>query len=405
MEKNIIFVETNPTFSEGAEFARTMGYSPILFTRINEFNPSYYTKSELNAFDDIYDIDTHSAEAMLGAIKKYDLQIKGVMSCFDDTILPAAYLAEELSLPHPAITGLQNTYYKDNVRNILSHKGVAQLKHAVIDLNNTPQQPPLSYPFVLKPAHDCGADGVYLCKSLKDYQAAIENVKAKRFTFSGLERDKILLEEFIAGVFYGAEFLWQQNSWCLLGVNKLFVDHEKSLCMTGISFPADIPKNILKDIEQELLKWINCLELKGGALNIEFKLVNNRPVLIEINPRLAGSKVNKLIELSLGISPIQCLLQQNCNVESNFGDTVKNHRLHFANAFIFPKKSGKIKSFNTFEIPKMHLIQLDFKTPPFFIQNDQQIFDNIIGHVIASGVDCDSAMANAQEIVNKIKDQ
>jgi biotin carboxylase len=402
MEK-IVFIETNPTFSKSISFAKQLGYSPVLFTRIKTHNPYYYAESEINAFDVIYNVDTHDANTMLKLIKNNSLVIKGVVTCYDDTVLPAAYLAEELALPHPSIEGLQNTYFKDNVRKILSSKGIIQLEYATINLAEVPNNPPIRFPFVIKPAHDCGADGVHLCKTVEDYSTMMESLKSNPFTFSGLTRNKILLEEFISGSFYGAELLWNNNAWKILGINKLFVDPEKSLCMVGISFPSDIHETVLATVQQEILEWVDTLELKGGALNVEFKLVENKPVLIEINPRLAGSKVNRLMELALGISPIEHLIKQACKIESNVDEVILKNDLHFADAFIFPPACGEIKSIDTSSIPTENLIQIDLKEPPFFIQSNKQIFDNIIGHVIALGTNCNDAMINAQAIINKMK--
>lgn len=401
--EKLVFVETNPTFSQAIPFAKQLGFSPILFTRMNAFNPEYYQDAEIYPFDDIYDVNTHDANTMEKMIKEHRLDISGVISCYDDMVLPAALLAKKLALPHPAISGLKNTFFKDQVRTILKKCGIEQLDHCVIELNNIPAKPPLRYPIVIKPAHDAGADGVFLCRSLKQYQSILKKLIRNKFTFSGLERNKIVLEQYIEGDLYSAELLWQKSSWKMLGISKLFVDADNSFCLLGMSFPSDLTAALERKIAQEILTWVNCLELREGALSVEFKIFNNQPILIEINPRLAGSNVNELIRLGTGIAPIEYLIKQACGINYDLNKIKINKNKFYADAFIFPDCLGPISAINYTHISNDYLVSLDCKQLPLFINNTANGFDNIIGHALAWGKTCDQAWENAQEIAECVE--
>ena len=319
--------------------------------------------------------------------------------------MSASGLAKKLSLPHPDLKGLENAYSKDKVRGILKAQGVQQPEFVSLDIEglNPETPPPMNYPFILKPTHDSGADGAFLCRSQDQYRNAVKNLQEKRFTFSGVKRHQILLEEFIDGNFYGAEVLWHQGSWMILGINRLFIEPMKSLCMTGISFPSDIGHDLLPSVEQEILRWLEILSLRGGALNVEFKLVDKRPVLIEINPRLAGGKVNELIQLSLEMSPVEYVIKQACGIQEDLSGIKAKEAKYFAVAYLFPPSAGEVVKIDTSKIDRTHLVKSVLRSVPMPIDTAEHSFLNIVGYMIASGKDCIDAMDHAQKIVDQIQ--
>lgn len=401
--KNFVFIETNHTFSQGSLFAKKSGYKTILFTYIRLFNPGYYSIEELNVFDLIYDVDTHSCHSMFQLVKRKNIQVAGILSCYDDTVLQAALLAQKLLLPHPSIKGLKNTFSKSNVRKILNNSNFKQIKHVVVNLQTPLKNLPMPLPFIIKPDHDSGSDGAKLCKNKEDYSLYLKELKAKPFTFSGLIREQLITEEFVPGVLYGSDFLWYKNSWKLIGITQQILNPSKGLCLVGMVFQADIPKKIFESIKDEILSWITSLNLKGGAVNVEFKILNNKPILIEINPRLPWCNVNRLITLACKFSPIEFLIRQACNLKNNLDEVKLNSELYFCDIYIFPPAIGKIHHIDISQVPKVHLAQIELKKTPLNITHTEQILENVIGHVIASGKNIRSSIHNTKNVVDKIQ--
>jgi biotin carboxylase len=401
--KKFIFIEVRAVEQSAVPYVRKLGFSPVLLTGFKEANPEVYRNIDLAAFDAVYDIDTHDPEALYHLIKKNNMEVGAVLACCDEVSVSAALLAQQFSLPHPDIQGLKNAYYKDNVRNLLSKAGVKQPRYEVIDLKSVPAEPPLPFPFVIKPTRDAGAYGVHFCRSQEDYQKAMQEFKVHNRAITGLLRTKVLVEEFIEGHFYGAELMWNNDQWKILGINRIFVDPKKSLCMTGISHPSDIPSEIISSVEKEILHWVNILGLKGGAINVEFKLVNNKPVLIEVNLRIAGAKVNKQVALTSGITPVEYVINQACGINKKIWPLEEKPNMYVADAFIFSKMDGEIYDVDTSKIDRQHLIDVDIRKLPFIVEKTGQDFATIIGHVLASGKNCQDAMQNAVNIANKIE--
>lgn len=402
----VIFVEASPAFQTVPELVRNLGFSPILFTNIKDL--SFYENNAQENFDDVYEIDTTNSETMYGLVTALKMHVQGVLASLEDNVLSAALLAKKLSLPHPNISALKKTHNKHKVREILKKHHLDQVESKVFTFTNIPSNPPLKLPLIIKPIHDSGTHNCYLCNSLDDYSNAIIKTKNNRSTYTGLfSHNKILIEEYIDGDFYGAELLWHDNCWKIITIDKIFIDSKKSLCMTGISLPSDLPEYLLPTVEKEILNWINALKLKGGALNIEFKIVNNKPILIEINNRLAGAKVNRLIELAFGFSPLNYLIHWACTSNPQLYKLESKKNLYFADAFIFPFKNGSlikntIQNIDISKIDKHNLVEISLRNTPIEIKDDEINFKKIIGHVIASGKTCDEAMDNAVKIVEQI---
>jgi biotin carboxylase len=158
--------------------------------------------------------------------------------------------------------------------------------------------------------------------------------------------------------------------------------------MTGISHPSDIHHEIRPSVEAEILKWVNLVGLKGGAINVEFKLVDNQPILIEINLRLAGAKVNQQVKLTTGISPIEFVVDQACGIERRLWPL--EEKTYVADAFIFVNTTDEI---HAVELPDMKQDRPEQKTD----------FGTIIGHVLATGNSADEAMSNATRMVSQLK--
>jgi biotin carboxylase len=308
-----------------------------------------------------------------------------------------------LGLPHQNIGGLENAFYKDTVRSILADHHIRQPAYCVIELDKAPVTAPLAFPFIIKPARDSGAAGVFLCRSPEDYHQALKAYHTHTRTFAGLQRTRILLEEFIEGDFYGAELLWHEDHWKVIGINKIFVDPSKSLCMTGIAHPADIHLNHLATIEKTIVHWVNLIGLEGGVINIEFKLVDNVPILIEINLRLAGALINEQVKHTTGISLVEQVINQACGLKTELRLT--STRCYTADAFVFFNKPGEIlNEIDRSSIDSTHLISFTHVPLPFEALPSRELyFSMIVGHILASGVSCEDAMRNAENMVAQLQ--
>jgi biotin carboxylase len=403
--KKFLFIEMRPTEFQSLHLLRELGYTPVLFARaLHDNDGELYKSIDLGQMDSVHEVETTDVAAMLALIQTLKLDIGGVLGAHDEVAVAAAQLAQQLGLPHPDIQGLKNAFFKHDARAVLERAGIRQPVHAVVELSAMPLVPPLDYPFVMKPVRDAGAFCVHLCRNLAQYRAAVADLQHNHTSYIGSTHKQLLLEEFVEGDFYGAELLWCRDQWKILDVNRIFVDPNKSLCMTGISYPASLPQPVSNHVEQEILRWVTLLGLRGGAINVEFKLRNGEPVLIEVNLRLAGARISRQIELTSGVVVMQHIYHQALGIDDGFIPPRAAPGKFVADAFVFCDTPGKVIGLDSSTLGGEHLIDFGLKSCPFVVSSAaQQDFGDIIGYVLASGDSCEAAMANAREQADRVR--
>ena len=68
---------------------------------------------------------------------------------------------------------------------------------------------------------------------------------------------------------------------------------------------ADVPTDIKAGIEEVLHSVISQFGIKNGALHLELRLSKNGWKLIEINPRISGGAMNKMIQAAFGFNLVE----------------------------------------------------------------------------------------------------
>lgn len=397
-----IYIEARPVECTGIPFVRQRGITPILFTSLHNRNPNLLADLNLNLFDDVYYFEDLNRGSILSLIHEKQMIVSGIIGCFDDVMILASEVANELELPHPSLKGLKNVYSKKNTRDILKNSGFIQPMYQEFSLAIPPCDPSVYYPFVLKPIRDAGAYGVHLCKNKNEYIQTLNKInESSKLSMLGREYNNFIIEEFLIGEFYGAEIIYNLGKWHIAGVNKIFVSDNDSLCMEGVSQPADLSEEDYRLIHHHIHCWIDVLELKGGALNIELILTDKGPVLVEVNLRVAGARAAKQVYMTSGIDIIYHLINFLCGDEVGICIKQKTNFKYVADLFIF---SEKHKYITTIDICRgsLNYIESGFKKTPINIISQQRNFGDIIGYVLACGDSCEDAMANAKEISKTI---
>lgn len=397
-----IFIEARPVECTGIPFVRQRGMSPILFTSLHNRNPNLLLDLDLDLFDNVYYFEDLNRGNILSLIHEKKMIVSGIIGCFDDVMILASEVANELELPHPSLKGLKNVYSKTNTRDILKDRGFIQPMYQEFSLSAPPCDPSVPYPFVLKPIRDAGAYGVHLCKNKNEYIQTLNQInESSKLSMLGREYNNFIIEEFLIGEFYGAEVIYNLGEWYIAGINKIFVSENNSLCMEGVSQPADLSEKNYRMIHHNIDCWVDALELKGGALNIEFILTDKGPVLVEVNLRVAGARAVKQVYMTSGVDMIHHLINFLCGDEVRISTERKSDFKYVADLLIF---SEEYKNITTIDICRESLYYIDsgFKKLPINIMSQQRNFGAIIGHVLACGDSCEEAMKNAKEISKTI---
>ncbi len=299
-DKVFLFIESN-TSGTGAAFiqaARDQGYVPVLFSK----EPSRYGAM----VDDlaVVQVDTDSASSILNEARSMGIdRVVGVYSSSDYFVEMAARTAESLGLPSPGLNAVSRCRRKSMQRASLSEAGLPSPGFEHIEDANAiaASYARLGPVVVIKPESGSGSFGVELCASL---DAALDH--ASRLLGSGVNErgapfSGVLVEEFVDGPEYSVE-IFDGAAIAVTGKHLGPLPH-------FVEIGHDLPALVTPEVEAELIgsaiRGVSALGLTWGPIHVELRLSPAKgAVIIEVNPRLAGGHIPRLIELSTGLDLI-----------------------------------------------------------------------------------------------------
>jgi len=296
----LALVESNTTGS-GRLFcsvARRLGLRPVLIAR----DPDRYPYVRADEIDSVV-ADTAAADAVLVACGRLGGPIAGVTSSSEYFIAVAGEAARSLGLPHPDPEAVRSCRDKSAQRARLTQAGLpgprfAAARSAEAAVTAAGQ---IGLPVVVKPVAGSGSTGVRRCASLAEVDAAARYVLATDPAELALPpQQSVLVEEFLDGPEYSAEMLGEQ----VVGITRKLLGPPPYFVETGHDFPAPLEPATRTAIGDRAVSALRALDLGWGGAHVELRLTSAGPAVIEVNPRLAGGMIPRVIQEATGIDMI-----------------------------------------------------------------------------------------------------
>jgi argininosuccinate lyase len=377
----LAFIESN-TSGTGRLFARTavqMGFRPILLTS----NPSLYNYVQEDKLD-ILQVDTQDEQVLLKVCQQLttEQRLVGITSSSEYYVATAASIAQQLGLPSPNPSAIQACRNKQTQRLRLKQAGVnvpafhwaAFVEDAVTATKS------LGFPVVVKPVNGSGSYGVKLCSQVDEVVTHATDLLEQRQNERGLPLvNSILIEKLAIGPEYSVETFNQS----IIGITEKHLGTLPYFVEVGHDFPAVLKEAEKESIYQTVLKSLDVLDLGWGAAHVELRLTTHGPVIIEVNPRLAGGYIPELVRLSYGIDLISETIRQVVGIQPQLKKTIDRYT---SIRFILPSVDGILAEVNGLEIaqqiPGVIEARLYSKIGDYVYRPGN--FRDRIGHVIAS---------------------
>lgn len=290
----LALVESNTTGS-GREFcaaARARGLRPVLLTR----DPSRYGYVAQDGIDTV-DTDTSDDDAVLKACRL--LPVKGVTTSSEYFAVAAATAAAALGLPGPDPAALARCRNKDLQRLALRAAGlpVPAFRAAATADDAVAAAVEVGLPVVVKPTTGSGSVGVRLCRTAAEVAEHAAGLLARAANERGIAGPRlVLVEEHVTGREFSVETLGATPvavTGKLLGPEPWFVE-------TGHDVPAPVAPHRSAALAAVAARAVAALGVGWGAAHTELRWTARGPVLIEVNPRLAGGMIPALVKLATG---------------------------------------------------------------------------------------------------------
>jgi biotin carboxylase len=274
--------------------------------------------------------------------------IEAVLCLIEIRLLEASKIASALKLGYLNLDSAVLLRDKFNVRSRLAQCGIVQ---PPFELATTTQEIKdavnhIGLPVLIKPADGYGSQNVVVLQNELDLDPLVNPVEIMLpskadYGLGVMANDRLLVERYMQGSFIGVDTLSLNGAHRFLGVNYKKMFPPPSFAIEGGSF---IPRNDEHfELEQYVFSILDAVNFDCGATHIEMMLTPDGPRLIEINPRLVGAKIARLVGFAMDRSIHSDLIDIHLgHWPKNFGAPIA-HQVAVSRWFTSPV-SGVIES-------------------------------------------------------------
>ncbi|MFE3671145.1 pyridoxal-phosphate dependent enzyme [Streptomyces goshikiensis] len=302
VRRTLLFVESNTTGTGMAalRLARELDFTPVLLTG----EPGRYTGLD-DTGAEVVVCDTNSLPALREAVQaRFRAQeIAGITTTSDFYVPTVAELATWLGAPGNPAEAMRTCRDKAKLRETLARAGVRQPRFVVVRdaAAGVTAAAKVGLPCVVKPVDDSGSTNVLRCTSAEEVSAHVAHILARTVNARGLPTaGAALVEELADGPEYSVEMFSVEGRHHCVGITAKtvtgtpwFVEHQHL-------FPAPVTPAVAEELARTARAALTAAGVRSGPTHTELRLVADGPVIIEVNPRLAGGMIPEMIRLATG---------------------------------------------------------------------------------------------------------
>jgi len=390
----LLLVESNTTGTGRlfAQAAQRLGLCPVLITR----DPARYRYIVDDSIE-VMNVNTNDDQALETAVCEFASthQVVGIYSSSEYWIEASARLALRLGLPGANPESIAICRNKRKQRQCFRNCHLPiPLFHCVTSEHQLEQAiNTLSFPLVVKPVQGSGSVGVKLCRNREEVLAHSRMLLQQSVNERGLPVPReVLIEEYLQGTEYSAEVFGSD----IVGITRKYLSNEPYFVEIGHDFPAQAPQDVLGAVRQCAMKALMAVGLSWGPVHVEIRVTEYGPIVIEINPRLAGGFIPELVRQSTGIDLIELTIRASIGHELSYARGLSRHT---SIRFLMPKREGILCAVHGIEDASLIEAIADvklYKEPgdAVLCRGD---FRDRLGHVIACHESAEAAMLYAEQ--------
>ncbi|MBN9987384.1 MULTISPECIES: ATP-grasp domain-containing protein [Rhizobium] len=293
-EKALILLEGASNGPYYLEVAQRLNLHPITLST----DPTQYDYLVAKEAD-VIRVDTNDLETLIRECVRlralYD--IAGITSAQEAVYATVGKLCRSFNLPGPNPVAVENCCDKFAQRQTLAEAGlpVPAYRVAVNAAEVESAAAEIGLPVIVKPAVGIGSSGVRLCR---DVDELVEHT-ARLMVGTDICRStpRILVEEYAKGAHYSVELMGNE----VIGIGAADFGRPPHFVCREYIYPAELTENDRTRIVDVARHCLRALDLGWGPTNIDLRWTERGPVVIEVNPRLAGMPNSRLVHLAYDI--------------------------------------------------------------------------------------------------------
>ncbi|MER8537682.1 lyase family protein [Mesorhizobium sp. M1005] len=304
---SFLFVESNTTGTGELlmKRARLLGFETYLVTR----NPARYPFLK-DSVAQVIEAETRSPDELVGVAAKLR-GLAGIYSSSDYFVEAASSAAMDMGLPAAHSEAIATCRNKWTQAAELQRQSITipetWLATSVRDVENILAQATL--PVVVKPVSGSGSSGVRLCESAAAAVKAFESARGALLDQVDTPSPDILIQQYVEGKEYSSEIIAYDGTLHCLGILAKHKGPAPCFVEVGHDFPAPLPEPSLQELTSFAAGAVSALGLNFGPAHVEFVITEWGPVIIEVNPRLAGGMIPVMLSHALGTSILDMVIR------------------------------------------------------------------------------------------------
>lgn len=299
----IVFLGSNKsgTSRDALITAKEMGYKVVLLTDRKKFLSQ---KNEFPEVDKIIYLDKmEEAKVAIESLSQQGFLVRTCLSFIDPFVSLASRIQKELGLFHLSSDAYFLLEDKSRFREALSGLPSSPF-YSICDGSKILEYP--KHPLIIKPPISNGSKDVILVKSEHEFRKSMKTVKLP-----------VLIEEYLDGPQYLIEVIIHNGKKHVLGILEQEIMNGDRFIVTGYQFPAVLKPEEEKKLFDEIEVIMNKINLSNGNCHLEMRLVKGEWKLIEINPRMSGGAMNRIIFEGTGVNMAKEIIKLNLGLEPN----------------------------------------------------------------------------------------
>lgn len=341
--KTIVFIGSNKSGSsrEAIKAAERLGFFTVLLTDREQF-----FENRLD-FPDVHHMVLMSLtnyvllKSSIKEVQKQGKIIKAILSFMDPYVHVAAKLSNELGLTAVSPDPLLKMEDKILTRELLKDLPVSLYfaKFGKEDSLQTFIDKQIgNYPLILKTPVSAGSKDVLLVKDDRQLARSINKLLEKG-------TGEVLIEEYLDGPQYLIEVCAFNGKIHIVAVLEQKITFFERFIVTGYCLLGDIDNAFYNNIYETVCLVLERFNFKNGSCHLEMRLINQQWRLIEINPRISGGAMNRIVEVGFGINlveeTIKIFLGQEPNLERKYNRFVYVHYITSESTGTLIKVTGR----------------------------------------------------------------
>lgn len=246
--------------------------------------------------------DVHSPQSLRDAARALALRnhVAGVLTWDEYALVPTAQIAEDLGLPGNSPAAAAACRDKATSRSLMAASTVPSARFAAVTAFHeaAAAAKEIGYPVVLKPASHAASIGVIRVDSPGELAAAWKFTTAGA-SEQGPEGTGVLVEEYLSGPEISVECVTYQGHTQAVALTHKTLAFAPLFEEIGHTVTAQDP--LLKTVAPIAADAVRALGVTDGVQHVEMRLTHTGPAIIEVNGRIGGDHIGKLVLLATGI--------------------------------------------------------------------------------------------------------